>query len=557
MKRGVIFLLILLIVIIGGSIFLNVNLDKKRVTGEITTQAVNLNVSVVQPPPIINILSPLNQTYLTNNILLNFSSTFANNFWYKLDSGANTTITSPTYFAASEGFHTLQVYANNSNSTVSSNVSFTINSTRFIIIQTEYTGTDRGSTIQFLNYTYEEIQDLSSIILENINYGKILFNEAINLTNDSDITDNQLDIDTSTNISFNRIEINTVTLPNFNKPATLTLYNLNFVNPRILKDGVLCPDSVCTLQSYSGGTLVFNVAGFSTYSSEETPEEIPSTTRSSGGGGSIDATTENFSLNQEQIAISLKQGEVKERQFIIKNLESKEINIKIENPNLPGFIILDETEFEIKSQENKTVSMQILAKENTIPGIYIGKLIISSGNLKREILISIEVESKKPLFDVRINIPDRYRYVFPEEEITIGTEIFNLGEVKRADAELEYYIKDENGFTMFSEKETIAVETRASLIKSIRLPKTLTYGNYLVYVQVRYSGQIASASQGFSIVKEKSKSNRYEHLALYLVALIVIIVLSIIVYELKRIKKTHEHYIDEITLLKSRMIKRK
>jgi len=102
------------------------------------------------------------------------------------------------------------------------------------------------------------------------------------MTNDKDNTDNLLDVDSNINISSNRIEINSTEVPNFNKSTTLWLYNLNFAIPRILKDGVVCPSTICTKESYTGNTLKFNVTSFSVYSAEETPTgitEIPS-----GGG---------------------------------------------------------------------------------------------------------------------------------------------------------------------------------------------------------------------------------------------------------------------------------
>lgn len=305
MKRGVIFILILLIVLIGGIAFFKISLDKKRLTGEVTSQVVSMNVSVIQPPPILTILNPHNETYLNNNLLLNFSAVYANNLWYNIDSESNTTISSATYFNVNgSSSHTLFLYANNSNSTISKNVTFTINSSLLTILYSEYNGSNKGNSISFNNYSYEDLQNLSGIILENPNYGKIQFNEAINVTNDSNLGDNILDLDTNINISFNRIELNTTALPNFNKQAILSLYNLTFTNPRILKDGSVCPATICTINNYSNEILIFNVTGFSVYSAEETPEgEINQQLPNVEGGGRVakNTTETNQTSKKEKI----------------------------------------------------------------------------------------------------------------------------------------------------------------------------------------------------------------------------------------------------------------
>ncbi|HUW43846.1 MAG TPA: hypothetical protein VMV95_02720, partial [Bacillota bacterium] len=132
-------------------------------------------------------------------------------------------------------------------------------------------GSNKGESTDFNKSSYEDLQNLSDIVLENTNYGKIQFNEAINVTNDLNVSDNKAYLDTYTNISSNHIEVNSTALPNFNKSATLYLYNLSLGNPRILRDSSVCPDNICTEIDYSGGTLIFNVTYFTVYSAEETP----------------------------------------------------------------------------------------------------------------------------------------------------------------------------------------------------------------------------------------------------------------------------------------------
>ena len=120
--------------------------------------------------------------------------------------------------------------------------------------------------------------------MENSDFGKIVFNEYLNVTEDDDISDNVLDLDTNVEISSNLIVLNSTALPNFNVSSMLSLYNLNFSNPQILRDGAVCSMDICTEINYSGGSLMFNVTRFSNYSARETPVDVvPPPSR---GGGS-------------------------------------------------------------------------------------------------------------------------------------------------------------------------------------------------------------------------------------------------------------------------------
>jgi hypothetical protein len=123
-----------------------------------------------------------------------------------------------------------------------------------------------------INYSYwedettnfSELDDIDLADLGNVKFhhsrGKILFGVNINILRNVVLDDNIV-------ISSNRIYINSTALPEFNKASQLTLYNISYNVPRILRDGVVC--SSCDFVSYSNDELVFNVSGFSEYTSDE------------------------------------------------------------------------------------------------------------------------------------------------------------------------------------------------------------------------------------------------------------------------------------------------
>jgi hypothetical protein len=124
--------------------------------------------------------------------------------------------------------------------------------------------------------------NVTNLTIEKSSFGKIVFNSSLNLSNGGNYT-------FAINISSNFVEINSSYVPQLNSSAQITLNGLSFVNPRILKNGVICSSNECHKESYSNGTLIFSVTGFSNYSAEETPivSEILSENSKGGGGGSV------------------------------------------------------------------------------------------------------------------------------------------------------------------------------------------------------------------------------------------------------------------------------
>jgi len=510
----------------------------------------SFNVSLPSgSPPTIKISFPENKTYLKDNIYLNFTSSNANYIWYHIDAGANTTITENTIFATSSGLQTLYLWANNSYGNSLDNITFTRNNTKLIILYNNYSSSKKGESNDFNSATYEDIQDLSNIILENTDYGKIKFNNAINLTDDLENIDNVLDLDSYTSISNNSIFINSTVLPNFNKTATLYLYNLGFTNPRVLRDGSTCPSTICTEVNYSGGIFVFNVTQFSNYSAEETPaEEIPATTSSGGGGGSSSTSSPTFALDKEQISVSLIPGQVITEEIIITNIGNQITSFKIENL-FSDFIVRGEEVIVLNPGESRTIPLYILARVDIIPNLYLGKIVISSGNLKKEVLISIEIESKGILLDVRAEILAEYQRVLFGGEILTEIRLFNLGGelTKRKDILIEYIVRDYDGNEITKETESLAIETQATFIKRISLPKDIRLGNYVLYVRAIYNGKTASSSDNFEVVS--STVSEREKIYIVIIIILSIIISSIVYYILRRKRgKSHEKATKKVDL---------
>lgn len=535
------------LVIFAIIIFLFSSIDyiSSEITGEIitgkpTSETLALNISVSLPTVVVSIINPENDTYLFNeSILLNYTQTNADYIWYNLDLGVNTTISDIIYFNVSEGEHTLYLYGNNTNGERPTNVSFIANTTFLIIYYSEYNGSTKGNSTNFISYGYTNLQNLSDIILENSVYGKIQFNEIINITNDNMPNDRIVDLDANTNISLNRIDLNYTTLPNFNVSSTLYIYNLPFTNPRILKDGSVCPTSICTLESFENSTLKFNITEFGTYSSEETPSTEVVTPPGGGGSGYSKPKAKDFSINIDSIQVSLKQGESTYRELTIKNKEKSILSFTLSSFGLEEIMTINEEIFSLSPGEEKTIRLDFTASKDTSPDLYIGKLTIKSGTTQKEIPIAVEIASPNSLFDIRVNIPNKYKQVLAGKEIEVGIQLFSFFLSKEVEVNLEYTIKNkETGEIIILEQDKVNVEGELAYTRKFIIPEGSEMGEYLFYAKIDYEEKIASATDTFKISNDFAVF--FNRSQLTLIILISIILLFLIILLIKRKKKKEE-----------------
>lgn len=108
-----------------------------------------------------------------------------------------------------------------------------------------------------------DISRMSNLEIGKKLYGKIQFKKDVQVLRITSSYKDQLDIDSNLIFNQNKVTLDSAKLPELNTDAVITLYNVKVKNPKILKDGKPC--TTCTLNSYSNGTLVFTVTGFSTY----------------------------------------------------------------------------------------------------------------------------------------------------------------------------------------------------------------------------------------------------------------------------------------------------
>ena len=71
----------------------------------------------------------------------------------------------------------------------------------------------------------------------------------------------------------------------------------------------------------------------------------------------------------------------------------------------------------------------------------------------------MDVSSSKSLFDVKVEIYEKFLYIMPGKELISEIILYNLGRLGRVDVVIEYTIRDEDGNDIVVEQESLAVET--------------------------------------------------------------------------------------------------
>ncbi|MFH1585222.1 MAG: hypothetical protein ABIB79_00460 [archaeon] len=288
----------------------------------------------------------------------------------------------------------------------------------------------------------------------------------------------------------------------------------------------------------SGGNVTTRSVTFHINETAVEEEEVVAAAPSGGGGG---AEIKKFEIDKENIFIDLKQGETEKESFTIKNTGDVKLSLTIfAESKIRDFIKINEEIFKLKPGEKKEIILDILARDDTTPNLYVGDLIVKAGDIEKKILIGINVESKEALFDVGVEIPKQFREVAAGEEVLAIVDIFNFGEVGKVDVNIEYYLKNDRGETIVFSEETAAVETRISLNKLFHLPENMNPGYYAVYVRVNYNGQVASGAAWFMVVDEPvllSGEIKFPWLYMFLLTLLIIALLILIIIYRSRKKE--------------------
>lgn len=139
--------------------------------------------------------------------------------------------------------------------------------------------------------------------------------------------------------------------------------------------------------------------------------------------------------------------------------------------------------------------------------------------------LSLKVFAAQP-FNVEIDLPDNYQNVNPGSEIWFTINLLNLANSQRIDVTLNYEIIDLDNKSVIHNSKTVAIETQASFVASLRVPENLPSGKY--YINVMVSSSLGESSSKSSLLVSNSKKDFiYYYISLGAIVILLIIFLII------------------------------
>jgi hypothetical protein len=242
----------------------------------------------------------------------------------------------------------------------------------------------------------------------------------------------------------------------------------------------------------------------------------------------------------------LKPGDSQKRLINISNVGERNLSIIVNMENLENFLIfpsgVSEYGFDLAVGKTKSIQLNFFTSKEQESGIYPGKIIITGDGIEKIIAVLIEIESEKPLFDIDVEIPEKYKEVLPGGQLLAQLTIYNIKRMGRVDVDVEYGLKDFSGNIIINEHETLAVEMQVSILKSLNVPYEVKPGNYVFYAIVKYDNTTGIGTDILRVVKKETWIQTTIILALVLIIGIMIsIFLLTIRFVERKIKKLSRH----------------
>ena len=213
----------------------------------------------------------------------------------------------------------------------------------------------------------------------------------------------------------------------------------------------------------------------------------------------------DFEVDQILLKVLIRQGESIEKQLRVTNIGSGPSSLSIDVQGLSDLVNADSMAFTIKPGQTKILLLNFssfIAAESIEqqPGIYVGKLVVSSEKAAKDIPMVIEIETKNILFDMNLNPVAIERRVKQGTDTTIEVRLFNLESIESQNVDVEYFVKDMNGNTIVSESETVVAKTQASFFKTVSIPKNLKPGPYVFAGRSKFGNSVGTSSYLFEVV---------------------------------------------------------
>jgi cell division protein FtsB len=230
--------------------------------------------------------------------------------------------------------------------------------------------------------------------------------------------------------------------------------------------------------------------------------EVKSITPSGVEVSAPSASLANFSVEPEFVPILLLQGTGQSKSIDIINYGKGRLNVTLEGFNLDNFLVISEKSFNIDAGKKKTINLNFFAASEQKPGVYTGRIMVSSGQISKTINVVVEVKEGNPLFDLSIRVLPEYKSVNAGDTIKTNISMENLG-AGQSVVNLRIYITDFDRHIIYqSSKEIVGVVNKLNLERELIIPSDAPAGKYLAIAEIEYAGFKAETYDTFDVVEK-------------------------------------------------------
>ncbi len=181
-------------------------------------------------------------------------------------------------------------------------------------------------------------------------------------------------------------------------------------------------------------------------------------------------------------------------------------------------------------------------------GMHFLQVTVSSslGQSEAETTFNVVVEEAEPrivikfsLFDIQVEIPEKYKTVYPGSELLTSIKLINVGSGGRIDIFLDYWITDEQGTILLQEKETVVVETQNNFVRIFDIPDDTDPGRYIFHAKVSYPGLELEPEYATTFTIAEKKINSWIYMAL--IGSFILLLGAFLVVKFEVVKSFFEH----------------
>ena len=246
-----------------------------------------------------------------------------------------------------------------------------------------------------------------------------------------------------------------------------------------------------------------------------------------GNGG------DSFSVDSVIVKVAIKSNSSLDTYIRVGNLEKrmKEFDAKI--IDVGDLSSLDKPNFELDSEGTERIKISFSNFGNRGPGIYLGRLVLSSEGEEVTVPIVVEIESEDVLFDANFDLFPTEN-ILPGNKINAEIKIFDLSRIGTVSVEMRYFVKDFFGKTIIEGVENPVVKSQVLIAKSFDLPKDIAIGDYVFGVVMTYKDSIGTSSSLFSVEDSKAGSLSFPifgegiYLIIFLIAIALIFIMFVV-----------------------------